>query len=305
MNWASARCSRATGPRRNEKRAPDSLTPVSRSRPSGAPTSTWSRGANSKSARRAPAPHLDVGVLVGADRHARVGQVGQRHQQRRSARPGSPRGARPSASARRRCRRPRPSPRWRRRPGPCACRSRATGRCAAPAAPRCGSAASCARASSALKRSTSRNGCGDLRVSRRATTCAQVLAQQGDVEHGEPAPRCGAAAEAWSADCRERAAGSGHLLGACGIDRASTGARRRGAARASQSTRVAQSAQRPHCVATPSSNCRHSRLTRALARRPADLVVGDAAADADDHGSALSATALAGRQSATPICDCR
>ena len=48
MNWASARCRRATGPRRNEKREPDSLAPVSKSRPSGAPRSTWSRGAKSK-----------------------------------------------------------------------------------------------------------------------------------------------------------------------------------------------------------------------------------------------------------------
>ena len=83
MNCASARCRRAAGPRRKVKREPDSLAPVSKSRPSGAPRSTWSLTAKSKRARRAPAAHLDVGVLVGADRHAVVRQVGHGHQQRR------------------------------------------------------------------------------------------------------------------------------------------------------------------------------------------------------------------------------
>ena len=54
MNCASARCSRAAGPRRKVKRAPESLAPVSKSRPSGAPRSTWSRGVKSK--RRGPCP---------------------------------------------------------------------------------------------------------------------------------------------------------------------------------------------------------------------------------------------------------
>mmetsp|Transcript_60027 Transcript_60027/g.142064 ORF Transcript_60027/g.142064 Transcript_60027/m.142064 type:complete len:250 (+) Transcript_60027:134-883(+) len=48
MNCASARCRRATGPFRKVKREPDSLAPVSKSRPSGAPRSTWSFTSKSK-----------------------------------------------------------------------------------------------------------------------------------------------------------------------------------------------------------------------------------------------------------------
>ena len=49
MNWASARCSRARSPRRNEKRAPDTLAAVAKSsRPSASPTSVWSFGAKPK-----------------------------------------------------------------------------------------------------------------------------------------------------------------------------------------------------------------------------------------------------------------
>ena len=49
MNCASARCSRAAGPRRKTKREPESFAAVSKSSPSGAPTSTWSFTAKSKS----------------------------------------------------------------------------------------------------------------------------------------------------------------------------------------------------------------------------------------------------------------
>ena len=48
MYCASARCRRATGPFISAKRVPDSLTAVSKSSPSAAPTSTWSRTAKSK-----------------------------------------------------------------------------------------------------------------------------------------------------------------------------------------------------------------------------------------------------------------
>src|SRR5688572_22686219 len=61
MNWASARCSRATWPFITVKRAPLSLTPVSKSRPSGVPTSTWSL--TSKSNLRG-VPHLRTSTLA-------------------------------------------------------------------------------------------------------------------------------------------------------------------------------------------------------------------------------------------------
>ncbi len=48
MNCASARCSRAIGPRRNVKRAPLIAAPVSKSSPSGGPRSACSCGSNAK-----------------------------------------------------------------------------------------------------------------------------------------------------------------------------------------------------------------------------------------------------------------
>ncbi len=47
MNWARARCRRASGPFMTEKRAPESLAPISKSSPSGVPRSTWSLGVKS------------------------------------------------------------------------------------------------------------------------------------------------------------------------------------------------------------------------------------------------------------------
>ena len=48
MNWASARCRRATPPRITVNRAPESLAPAAASSPSGSPTSRWSFTAKSK-----------------------------------------------------------------------------------------------------------------------------------------------------------------------------------------------------------------------------------------------------------------
>ena len=126
-------------------------------------------------ARPAPAPHLDVRALVGADRDARVGQVRQRHQllveleldRRQPLGRAVELGADLRDLGHRR--------RAHRRPGSSTCRSRARARCGAPAAPRCGSAAPCAR--SRARRSGRRRGtaAATARVSRRATTCARSL----------------------------------------------------------------------------------------------------------------------------------
>ena len=48
MNCAKARCSKAIWPRITVKRAPDNLAPVSKSKPKGAPKSTWSLTSKSK-----------------------------------------------------------------------------------------------------------------------------------------------------------------------------------------------------------------------------------------------------------------
>ena len=69
MKVASARSSRASGPNRVTKRAPDSLAARAKSMPSRAPRSSCSLGAKVEPPRLAPAPQLDVGALVGAIGH--------------------------------------------------------------------------------------------------------------------------------------------------------------------------------------------------------------------------------------------
>ena len=59
----------------NAKRAPESFAAVSKSRPSRAPTSTWSFTSKSNVRGRAPAAHFDVFRFVAADRHAFVRNV--------------------------------------------------------------------------------------------------------------------------------------------------------------------------------------------------------------------------------------
>ena len=48
MNCASARCKRAIWPFITVKREPESFTPISKSKPSGSPKSTWSLGVKAK-----------------------------------------------------------------------------------------------------------------------------------------------------------------------------------------------------------------------------------------------------------------
>jgi hypothetical protein len=68
------------GPLSTVKRAPVSLTPMSKSSPSGEPTSTWSLTGKSICAAYPSAQHHVAG-LVGAHRHAGVRQVGHGQQQ--------------------------------------------------------------------------------------------------------------------------------------------------------------------------------------------------------------------------------
>ena len=123
--------------------------------PSFSPSATWSRGAKSNCARRAPAAHLDVGGLVAAVRHALVQHVRQAQHAGRRTRPARPpvpaRGSRacaPSAS---------PSASSAAMSWPCAL-ALPTALAWALRAARTSSAATCAalrRSSSARKRSTS------------------------------------------------------------------------------------------------------------------------------------------------------
>jgi hypothetical protein len=182
MNCASARCSRAAGPRRKRE---------ARARQLGAGLEVQAQRRAQvdmvlrrevEGARRAPAPHLDVAGLVGAHGHAGVRQVGQAtsagcssacRASSRSA-PAFSSSAMPFTSA------------------------ISAGRVLALAlgmpicllsALRCACSSSVRglerlrSASSALKRATSRKGCGFLRASSGRPR-RQVAAQQVDVEHG-------------------------------------------------------------------------------------------------------------------------
>ncbi len=75
MNWARARCRRATGPRITTKRAPESLAPVSKSRPRRRADVDVVLGGEGELARRAPAAFLFVLVRGAPHRHRLVRQV--------------------------------------------------------------------------------------------------------------------------------------------------------------------------------------------------------------------------------------
>ena len=77
MNWASARCRRATGPRRNGKRAPRAGAGVEVQAERRAHVDVVLTESRSCAA---PAAQFDVAALVGTARHRVVRQVGHRHQ---------------------------------------------------------------------------------------------------------------------------------------------------------------------------------------------------------------------------------
>jgi len=81
-----------------------------------------------------------------------------------------------------------------------------------------------------------------------------------DLRVGETVPLLDIS-RAWLVDPVGEREGPGEIVVRDGILEAVTWLEGAEAARASQRMREAQSAQRPHWVATPSSNCRHSRLT--------------------------------------------
>ncbi len=174
MKAPSARCSRAAGPRRNEKREPASRAPVSKSRPSGAPRSTWSRGAKSK-ARGVPQRRTSTlpvsSAPAGTPGCGRLGSAISRacnsawmaSSRSADAFSASPMPCTSAIAAEASSPRPRAWPicleSWLRR----ACSS-SVRVCTA-----------LRSASMASKRATSRKGCGDLRASSRATTPARSL----------------------------------------------------------------------------------------------------------------------------------
>ena len=81
MNCASARCSRARSPRRNEKRAPDIFAAVAKSsRPSASPRSVWSFAGKSNSGgvpQRRTSTLSSADLPTGVDGCVEVGQVEQ------------------------------------------------------------------------------------------------------------------------------------------------------------------------------------------------------------------------------------
>ena len=188
MNCASARCRRATGPFMTAKREPDSgrglevqaerlgqcdMVP-------GLEAELGRVGA--VAALRTPAAQLDVTDLVGADQHALVRQVGHGLQQRSS----SPWiwSRRAAGSRARSCTgRPRPSRRRPRRAGPALEHADLLRQAVAPGLQFLGADLDRLRSfSSERNASTSRKGCGFLRVCRRATTPSRSL-RKGDVQH--------------------------------------------------------------------------------------------------------------------------
>jgi hypothetical protein len=195
MNCASARCRRAIWPFITVKREPLSLTPISKSRPSGSPRSTWSFTREVELARRAPLAHFDVAVLRRrpAARFRAAGWA--RPAAAPASRAGSAPAARPTAPV---------------RPWPAPLRAITASADSpldlswpicldsvlrAPAALRCGSGWSCVRLPGAGRPPRPGRAGATCAFPGRATTTGQVFAEQVDVEHrpivfcGPPSPR--------------------------------------------------------------------------------------------------------------------
>ncbi len=94
MNCASARCSRARSPRRNEKRAPETLAAVAKSSsPSASPTSVWSFGAKPKVRgvpQRRTSTLSDSERPTGVDAWVRLGRSSRKSRSPRWTRSSSP-----------------------------------------------------------------------------------------------------------------------------------------------------------------------------------------------------------------------